>query len=63
MKTSYRAAVHDAIRDALRKTEYQAPNGTYRFTDKGEGYGFDVVLVQIQNKEPKVVAEAPTEKP
>lgn len=53
----------DAIRDALRKTEYQAPNGTYRFTDKGEGYGFDVVLVQIQNKEPKVVAEAPTEKP
>jgi len=53
----------DAIRDALRKTDYAAPNGRYRFTDKGEGYGFDVVLVQIVNKEPKVVAESATEKP
>ncbi|MGD9945771.1 MAG: penicillin-binding protein activator [Burkholderiaceae bacterium] len=53
----------DAIRDALRKTDYQAPNGRYRFTEKGEGYGFNVVLVQIVNKEPKVVADATTEKP
>lgn len=53
----------EAIRDALRKTDYQAPNGRYRFTEKGEGYGFDVVLVQIVGKEPKVVAESPTEKP
>ena len=53
----------DAIRDALRKTDYQAPNGHYRFSDKGEGYGFNVVLVQITGKEPKVVAEAETEKP
>ena len=53
----------DAIRDALRKTDYQAPNGRYRFTDKGEGYGFDVVLVQIANKEPRVVTQAQTEKP
>ncbi|HYP83070.1 ABC transporter substrate-binding protein [Variovorax sp.] len=53
----------EAIRDALRKTDYQAPNGRYRFSEKGEGYGFDVVLVQIVGKEPKVVAEAPTEKP
>jgi ABC-type branched-chain amino acid transport systems, periplasmic component len=53
----------DAIRDALRKTDYAAPNGRFRFTDKGEGYGFNVVLVQIQGREPKVVAQAPTEKP
>ena len=53
----------EAVRDALRKTDYQAPNGHYRFTGKGEGYGFNVVLVQIVGKEPKVVAEAATEKP
>lgn len=53
----------DAIRDALRKTDYAAPNGQYRFTEKGEGYGFDVVLVQIENREPKVVAQSATEKP
>ncbi|MPS27328.1 MAG: branched-chain amino acid ABC transporter substrate-binding protein [Alcaligenaceae bacterium] len=53
----------DAIRDALRKTDYAAPNGHFKFTEKGEGYGFDVVLVQIQNREPKVVAQSPTERP
>lgn len=53
----------EAIRDALRKTDYQAPNGRYRFTEKGEGYGFDVVLVQIANKEPRVVTQAQTERP
>jgi len=53
----------EAIRDALRKTDYAAPNGRYRFTDKGEGYGFDVVLVQISNREPNVVAQSATEKP
>ncbi|MBL0420026.1 ABC transporter substrate-binding protein [Ramlibacter sp. AW1] len=53
----------DAIRDALRKTDYLAPNGHFRFTDKGEGYGFDVALVQIVNKEPKVVTQAQTSKP
>jgi len=52
-----------AIRDALRKTDYLAPNGRYRFTDKGEGYGFDVALVQIVNKEPTVVTQAQTDKP
>ncbi len=53
----------EAVRDALRKTDYAAPNGRYRFTEKGEGYGFDVVLVQIVNKEPRVVAQSATEKP
>jgi len=53
----------DAIRDALRQTDYAAPNGQYRFTEKGEGYGFDVVLVQIKDKEPHVITQARTEKP
>jgi branched-chain amino acid transport system substrate-binding protein len=52
-----------AIREALYKTDYTAPNGRFQFTDKGEGYGFDVVLVQIANKEPRVVTLARTEKP
>ncbi|MFC4277130.1 ABC transporter substrate-binding protein [Achromobacter aloeverae] len=53
----------EAIRDALRQTDYAAPNGRYRFTDKGEGYGFDVALVRISNREPNVVAQSATEKP
>lgn len=53
----------DAIVGALRQTDYTAPNGRYRFTDKGEGYGFDVVLVQIKDKEPHVITQAQTEKP
>lgn len=53
----------EAIRDALRQTDHAAPNGRYRFTDKGEGYGFDVVLVQIRNKEPHVITQSATEKP
>jgi len=46
----------DKIRDALQKTDYNGPNGKFRFTAKGQAQGFDVMLVQIQNKEPKVVA-------
>lgn len=52
-----------AIRDAMYKTDYAAPNGHYRFTDKGEGYGYDVVLVQIQGKEPVVVTTTEAGKP
>jgi branched-chain amino acid transport system substrate-binding protein len=52
-----------AIRDALYKTDYLAPNGHYRFTDKGEGYGYDVVLVQIKGKEPVVVTTTEAAKP
>jgi branched-chain amino acid transport system substrate-binding protein len=46
----------DKIRDALQKTDYTGPNGSFRFTPKGQAYGFDVMLVQIQNKQPRVVA-------
>ncbi len=53
----------EAIRDALYKTDYAAPNGHYRFTEKGEGYGYTVVLVQIKGKEPTVVTMTETGKP
>ena len=53
----------EAIREALHKTRYEAPNGVYQFDAKGQAYGFEAVLVRIENKEPKVVASAPVELP
>lgn len=53
----------EKIRDALYKTDYAAPNGRFQFTEKGEGYGFDTVLVQIQGGKTHVVTQARTEKP
>ncbi len=53
----------EPIRNALYKTDYAAPNGRFQFTGKGEGYGFDTVLVQIQGGKTHVVTQAPTEKP
>lgn len=49
----------DKIREALSRTHYEGPNGTYKFNAKGQAHGFDVVLVQIRNKTPTVVATAP----
>lgn len=51
----------EAIREALAKTHYEAPNGVYQFTDKGQAYGFNAMLVQIKGGEPGVVASAPVE--
>ena len=53
----------EKIRDALYKTDYEAPNGHFRFTEKGEGYGFDTVLVQIQGGKTNVITQAQTDKP
>jgi len=53
----------EALREALLKTRYEAPNGVYQFDAKGQAYGFEAVLVRIENKEPKVVASAPVELP
>ena len=53
----------EAIRVALQKTKYEAPNGVYQFDSKGQAYGFQAVLVRIENKEPKVVASSPVELP
>ncbi|WP_456636065.1 ABC transporter substrate-binding protein [Bradyrhizobium sp. USDA 10063] len=53
----------EAIREALHKTRYEAPNGVYQFDAKGQAYGFEAVLVRIENKEPKVMASAPVELP
>jgi branched-chain amino acid transport system substrate-binding protein len=46
----------DKIRDALLKTDYEGPNGHFRFDDKGQATGFTVVLVQLENGVPGVVA-------
>ncbi|GAA5119106.1 ABC transporter substrate-binding protein [Alloalcanivorax gelatiniphagus] len=46
----------DAIVDGLHATDYQAPNGRYRFTAKGQGYGFEAALVQIRDGHTEVVA-------
>ncbi|CAO3381571.1 ABC transporter substrate-binding protein [Azospirillum argentinense] len=53
----------EAIRAALAKTSYEAPNGVYKFTDKGQAYGFDAVLVRIEKGEPKVIASTPVDAP
>jgi branched-chain amino acid transport system substrate-binding protein len=53
----------EAIREALHKTRYEAPNGIYQFDAKGQAYGFEAVLVRLRGGEPKVVASSPVEAP
>jgi len=53
----------EKIREALHKTDYNAPNGNYKFTDKGQAYGFSLVLVQIKDQSPKVVASTSVDAP
>jgi branched-chain amino acid transport system substrate-binding protein len=45
----------DKIREALLKTDYEGPNGHFRFDEKGQATGFTVVLVQLENGVPVVV--------
>ncbi|MCC6780972.1 MAG: ABC transporter substrate-binding protein [Hyphomicrobiales bacterium] len=52
----------EKIRDALRQTNYEGPNGRFRFDEKGQAHGFTVVLVQLQKKIPVVVASTSVEK-
>jgi branched-chain amino acid transport system substrate-binding protein len=54
---------NEKIRAALQQTNYDAPNGKYKFSAKGQAYGFSLVLVQIQNQTPKVVATAAVDEP
>ncbi|MAO57878.1 MAG: branched chain amino acid ABC transporter substrate-binding protein [Alcanivorax sp.] len=53
----------DAILGGLKATDYQAPNGRYRFTSKGQGYGFNLVLVQIHDGDIDVVATTRIDNP
>lgn len=53
----------DKVISALQVTNYMAPNGLYRFTKKGQAYGFEAAFVQIQNKKPVVVATTSVEAP
>jgi branched-chain amino acid transport system substrate-binding protein len=48
---------------ALHKTDYEGPNGKFKFNPNGQAWGFNVVLVQIKNKVPEVVVMAPVEQP
>jgi branched-chain amino acid transport system substrate-binding protein len=50
------SAEPEKIRDALTKTDYEGPNGKFRFDEKGQAHGFSIVLVQIQKTVPTVVA-------
>jgi branched-chain amino acid transport system substrate-binding protein len=53
----------EKITAALRQTDYEGPNGKFKFTPTGQAWGFNVVLVQIRNKSPEVVAMTPVEQP
>ena len=56
------SAEPEKIRDALKKTDYQAPNGKFMFDDKGQAYGFSAVLVQITDGKLQVVADTTIKK-
>jgi branched-chain amino acid transport system substrate-binding protein len=53
----------DKIVAALHKTDYEGPNGKFKFNPNGQAWGFNVVLVQIRNKVPEVVQMTPVEQP
>jgi len=65
MEAIERAKSTDAakITSALQKTDYEGPNGHFRFMPNGQAWGFNAVLVQIRNKVPEVVMMAPIDQP
>lgn len=52
-----------AIRDALREVEVEGLSGQIRFTEKGQGYGFNVYLTINENASPIVEQETQIAKP
>jgi len=58
-----RAGSTDAekIREALTKTDYEGPNGKFKFDAKGQASGFNVVLVQLRKGVPVVTATTSVE--
>ena len=48
----------DKLRLALPATDYNGPNGNFKFNEKRQGYGFDAVLVKLQGGQPEIVAQA-----
>jgi branched-chain amino acid transport system substrate-binding protein len=50
------AADPEKIRTALAQTDYEGPNGKFNFDAKGQAHGFNIVLVQLKNNVPNVVA-------
>ncbi|HEY2757182.1 MAG TPA: ABC transporter substrate-binding protein [Pseudolabrys sp.] len=51
----------EKIREALTKTDYEGPNGHFKFDAKGQASGFTVVLVQLTKGSPKVVESTTVE--
>jgi branched-chain amino acid transport system substrate-binding protein len=51
------------IRDAMEKTDYQGPNGEFRFDAKHQAYGFDAVLVQLKNGSPEIISKTTVQAP
>lgn len=45
----------DALRLSLEQTDYNGPNGNFKFDEKRQAYGFDAVLVQLQKGSPVIV--------
>jgi branched-chain amino acid transport system substrate-binding protein len=52
----------DKLREALTKTSYDGPNGHFQFDAAGQAYGFTLVLIQLTNGVPKVVASTTVER-
>lgn len=48
----------DKIRQAMAKTDYHGPNGSFKFDAKHQAYGFDAVLVRLNDGKPEIVAQA-----
>lgn len=46
----------EKIRDALKATDYQGPNGKFQFDAKHQAYGFDAVLVKLNKGQPDIIA-------
>lgn len=51
------------IREALEKTDYEGVNGRFQFDEKHQAYGFDLVLVQMQDGKPVVVSTTTVDQP
>jgi branched-chain amino acid transport system substrate-binding protein len=63
MEAIQRAGSTDAekIREGLTQTNYEGPNGNFKFDAKGQATGFNVVLVQLHKGVPAVVATTTVE--
>ncbi|MBM3487367.1 MAG: amino acid ABC transporter substrate-binding protein [Alphaproteobacteria bacterium] len=57
------AAEPDKIREALTKTDVQAPNGRIKFDSHHQAYGWELVLVELKDKVPHIRATGVAKSP